>query len=63
MPSAHVSAPKKSLACWVAGWMGEVCRARDTKLQRDVAIKGLPLSPTMLIAWLASSARLARSRR
>ncbi|MGA2213683.1 MAG: protein kinase [Bryobacteraceae bacterium] len=34
--------PYEILAPIGAGGMGEVCRARDTKLERDVAIKVLP---------------------
>ena len=39
------------------GGMGEVYRARDTNLQRDVAIKVLP------DAWAGDADRLARFRR
>jgi serine/threonine-protein kinase len=49
--------PYEVLAPLGAGGMGEVYRARDTRLGRDVAIKSLPQ------AFLADSERLARFRR
>src|SRR5438552_7164126 len=53
---AHVG-PYQSLSPIGAGGMGEVYRARDTKLKRDVAIKILPSE------WARDPERLARAQR
>ena len=58
-PAETLLGPYKIISLIGAGGMGEVYRARDTKLDRDVAIKILPSAfagdPGV---WLASSAKL-----
>jgi serine/threonine protein kinase len=38
--------PYEILSALGAGDMGEICRARDTKLGRDIALKILPVAFT-----------------
>src|SRR4051794_31252485 len=58
-PGMHVG-PYEIIATVGAGGMGEVYRARDARLQRDVAIKVLPERVALEPDWLARFEREAR---
>ncbi len=57
LPSGHKLGPYEILAPLGAGGMGEVYRARDTRLNRDVALKVLPA------AFANDADRMARFQR
>ena len=63
LPGTRIG-PYEILAPIGAGGMGEVYRARDTRLNRDVAVKVLPEAlQTTVIVWRGSRARRRRWRR
>lgn len=59
-PGARVG-PYEILSALRAGRMGEVCRARNTKLNRDVAIKVLPDPFATDTEWVARFTREAQT--
>ena len=60
-PAGRQIGPYRVVAPLGAGGMGEVYRAHDTKLGRDVAIKTLPAAYEQDSAWLARFRREART--
>ena len=63
LPAGHQLGPYRIVAPIGAGGMGEVYKARDTKLDRDVAIKILPPDVTSaeLLRRFEQEARAASS--
>ena len=60
LPVGHRLGPYELISALGAGGMGEVYRARDTKLRRDVALKVLPANVSRDVDRLARLEREAR---
>src|SRR3974390_2718410 len=61
LPTGSQVGPYEILAAIGAGGMGEVYRARDSKLNRDVAIKALPAALAGDVQYMARFEREAQS--